>query len=141
MKPHTILLLGARLEFDSLEQFSDFLHLPVLAYSAIGSDSSGCGQFDMNAVAQDDREAMATTIADLHRMVAAPDDVADPWALARQQLAAIGAAVQALQQAVEAARDVQALFNASEELRAQAETLALGVEAWDSSVEPDPGDR
>lgn len=136
--PHTVLLLGARLEFDSLEQFSTFLRLPVVGHYTVGEDGGGGGTFESTTVSADERERMGTSLGSLYRMVASPADVPDPWALARRQLAALRTAVAELEKVVAAGQDTAALFDTAEVLRAEAEELAFGVEAWDASdgIEP-----
>lgn len=135
MTPHTVLLLGARIEFSSLEQFSAFLRLPVLGH--YGPDG---GEFDGSTLTPDERDRMALSVGNLYRMVDAPDEVPDPWALARRQLAALRTAVAELEKVVDAGRDTAALYDVGEVLRAEAEELAFGVAAWDASQDPEPGD-
>jgi hypothetical protein len=66
MKPFTVLVVRAALGFDSLEEYTEFLRLPVVAFSTRTGPSEGHGAIDIDP---DDAELVSDTIDKLRECV------------------------------------------------------------------------
>lgn len=78
---------------------------------------------------------MADTVSELYRMVALPDPPEDPLAFTKERVIAIREALNQLEAAASSGTsdDLDAdVYEAAEQVRAEAERLNFGLESWDA---------
>lgn len=137
MRVHTVALLRAVAGWETCDEVSRSIGLPVLAFYTVDSSDGSTGTGECEVVDPVDREGMSDTVYDLYRMVAMPDPPNDPFIHARNKITELRALLERLEAAADG-QDFTELHNAAESVRHESERLAFALESWDATV---PADR